>query len=68
MIQSEIVNIRDKQYTRTWSDEGLMLERDGILYEEAIDPIDSARVYTESLHPIVLPDEEFQKMTWLTAL
>ena len=33
---------------RTYSDEGYMLERDGVLYEEAIDPEGSGRIYTET--------------------
>lgn len=33
---------------RTYSDKGMMIERDGILYSEAIDPADSDRIYTET--------------------
>lgn len=33
---------------RTYSDKGNMIERDGILYEEAIDPETVGRVYTET--------------------
>lgn len=33
---------------RTYSDRGMMIERDGCLYEEAIDPVDSNRIYTET--------------------
>lgn len=32
---------------RTYSDAGLMIERDGIQYSEAIDPAELGRVYTE---------------------
>ena len=32
---------------RTYSDTGLMIERDGIRYIEAIDPADLNRKYTE---------------------
>lgn len=32
---------------RTYSDAGLMIERDGIRYAEAIDPADLNRQYTE---------------------
>lgn len=32
---------------RTYSDNGCLIERDGILYEEAIDPEKSGRTYTE---------------------
>ena len=33
---------------RTYSDAGMMIERDGVRYSEAIDPLDSWRVYTET--------------------
>ena len=41
---------------RTYSDEGKYIERDGDIYEEAIDPEDSGRVYTETEETI--PDYE----------
>ena len=41
---------------RTYSDRGMMLERDDVLYEEAIDPADSGRVYTESIQPCLEAD------------
>lgn len=42
--------------TRTWSDIGMMIERDGIRYDEAIDPTDKGRTYTETDEPIVSED------------
>ena len=33
---------------RTYSDEGFYIVRDGILYEEAIDPEGTGRTYTEA--------------------
>lgn len=33
---------------RTYSDKGMMIERDGVRYSEAIDPADVGRVYTET--------------------
>lgn len=33
---------------RTYSDEGFMIEREGSLYEEAIDPENSGREYRET--------------------
>lgn len=53
MIKTEIVKYGEKEYIRTYSDESMMIERDGHLYEEAIDPIDSGRTYTETDQPIV---------------
>ena len=57
MIKTEILTINGTEYIRTWSDLGMMIERDGVLYEEAIDPVDSGRTYTESAQPIVHEDE-----------
>ena len=48
MIQTEIVTIRGKQFQRTWSDAGFLIERDGAQYSEAVDPLDSGRTYTET--------------------
>lgn len=56
-IKTETVTINDRQYTRTWSDAGLMIERDGALYEEAIDPVGSGRTYVETETPIVSLDD-----------
>lgn len=36
---------------RTFSDAGMMIERDGVLYDEAIDPAELNRIYTESDTP-----------------
>ena len=33
---------------RTYSDNGVMIERDGVRYSKAVDPLDSGRVYTET--------------------
>lgn len=37
---------------RTYSDLGMMIERDGVRYSEAIDPAELGRVYTETDEPI----------------
>ena len=37
---------------RTYSDNGVMIERDGVRYSEAVDPLDSGRVGTETEEPI----------------
>lgn len=52
MIKTEVVTIRDKPYQRTWSDAGMMIERDGARYSEAVDPLNSGRTYTETDEPI----------------
>lgn len=35
-------------YDYTYSDSSFMIERDGVRYSEAVDPLDSGRVYTET--------------------
>lgn len=50
MIITEFYRTREDgtNLVRTYSDKGYMIERDGILYEEAIDPENSGRTYNES--------------------
>ena len=38
---------------RTYSDNGMMIERDGVRYSEAVDPAELNRQYTETNEPIV---------------
>ena len=54
MIITEIVTIRNRDFIRTTSDEGRYVVRDGVSYSEAIDPVDSGRVYTEG---DIMPEE-----------
>ena len=35
-------------YDYTYSDSGFMIERNGARYSEAVDPLNSGRVYTET--------------------
>ena len=37
---------------RTYSDKGMMIEREGVLYEDAVDPAELNRQYTETNEPI----------------
>ena len=39
-------------YDYAYSDSGYMIERDGVRYSEAVDPLDSGRIYTETDEPI----------------
>ena len=49
MIITETVTINGREFRKTYSDEGFMIERDGVQYSEAIDPIGfEDRVYTET--------------------
>ena len=54
MIITEKVTINNRDFIRTYSDEGRYVVRDGVSYSEAIDPLDSGRVYTEGE---VMPEE-----------
>ena len=66
MLKTKNLDINGKEYVRTWSDSGKMLERDGALYEEAIDPAELGRTYTESDQDI--PDTEAVESDYMTAL
>ena len=48
MIKTELIMREDRQLRRTWSDAGFMIERDGAVYSEAVDPAEFDRVYTET--------------------
>ena len=48
MIQTEKLTISDRAFIKTYSDSGMMVERDGVRYSEAIDPAEYGRVYTET--------------------
>lgn len=48
MIRTENITINGKEFIRTYSDNGYMVERDGVQYDEAVDPIGLGRTYTET--------------------
>ena len=48
MIKTELIMVDERQLRRTWSDAGFMIERDGAMYSEAVDPAEFDRVYTET--------------------
>ena len=52
MIKTEAITINDRPLIRTYSESGYMVERDGIRYDEAIDPAELGRTYTETDEPI----------------
>lgn len=47
MIKTESLTINGRAFIRTYSDEGRYVVRDGVSYEEAVDPADKNRTYTE---------------------
>ena len=52
MIIQTTKEINGVMYDYAYSDSGFMIERYGVRYSEAVDPLDSGRVYTETDEPI----------------
>lgn len=52
MIAREAMMIGGRLFVKTYSDEGFMVERDGVRYSEAIDPAEFNRQYTETTEKI----------------
>ena len=52
MIKIEVEEIRGTEFKKTYSDAGYMIERDGVRYGVAYDPVDSDRTYTETKEKI----------------
>ena len=50
-----------RQLRRTWSDAGFMIERDGAMYSDAVDPAEFDRVYTETDIPIEVMEDDIEK-------
>ena len=50
MIVTEYFRTREDGVVlnRTYSDQGMMIERDGVRYSEAVDPAELGRTYTET--------------------
>ena len=61
MIRTENLTINERAFVRTYSDEGKYVVREGISYEDAIDPAEFNRQYTEGdyIKPIAhdIPDD-----------
>ena len=56
MLITELIEINDTSYIHNYSDKRLFIERDGIKYAEAIDPVGTDRIYTETEE--VIPNYE----------
>lgn len=52
MIITENLTINGRAFVKTYSSKGMMVERDGVRYCEAIDPAEFGRQYTETDEPI----------------
>jgi hypothetical protein len=48
MIITEELTIGGRDFIKTYSDAGYMIERDGVRYSEAIDPAEFHRIYIET--------------------
>ncbi len=48
MIQTETLEKNGRMLIRTYSDRGVYIQRDGVRYESAVDPIETGRTYTET--------------------
>ena len=57
MLYVENIEINGKQFVRTYSDQ-FKIERDGVVYVEAVDPLNMDRKYTETDIPLPKREEE----------
>ena len=68
MIIQTTKEINGVVYDYAYSDSGFMIERDGVRYSEAVDPIASGRLYTETDEPIDVGTREETVEDYKTAL
>ena len=64
MIIQTTKEINGVMYSYAYSDSGFMIERDGVRYSEAVDPLDSGRVYMETDEPIDIGTGEAIVQEW----
>ncbi len=62
MIKTEIVEINGSKFIHTYSDNDMMIERVGVEYEEAYDPIDTGRIYAETSHIIETVTDNIEEL------
>ena len=68
MIVTEELTINGKAFVKTYSNIGMMVERDGVRYSEAIDPKEFNRQYTETDEPIEGETDEATETDYQDAL
>ena len=68
MIIQTTKEINGVVYDYSYSDSGYMIERDGVRYSEAVDPLDSRRLYTETDELINVGTSEESVEDYKTAL
>ena len=61
MIIKEQLDIKGTAFIKTYSDKGMMVERDGVRYAEAIDLEYLGREYTETDEPIEPLEENIEE-------
>ena len=67
MIKTEPMEVHGCRLVKTYSDAGMMVESaDGTLYDEAIDPEESGRVYTESTTPVSVALDDTDALSIIT--
>lgn len=66
MIIQTTKEINGVMYAYAYSDSGFMIERDGVRYSEAVDPLDSGRVYTETNESIESDKQNVPELGYLT--
>ena len=66
MIKTEYFEINGRAFIRAYSDAGMMVERDGVMYSEANDPAEFGRVYTET--DVAVESEEATEADYVDAL
>lgn len=68
MIVKTTKVINGVEYDYTYSDAGMMIERNGARYAEALDPLNSGREYTETDEPIETVDGDATEADYQNAL
>ena len=68
MIVKTTKKINGAEYDYTYSDAGMMIERNGARYSEAVDPLGSGREYTETDEVIEAVTEEATAEDYQNAL
>ena len=58
MIIKTTIEIGGVTYDHTYSDLNMLIERDGVRYSDAVDPLGSGREYIETDEPIESTEEE----------
>ena len=58
MIVKTTKEINGVVYDYTYSDSDMMIERNGDMYSEAVDPLNSDRTYSETDNPAETANEE----------